>query len=95
MNARVRAAALLIGLPSAAAAAPLEPFEVWGRFVDTSSTIISPHTVDTVQIERAAEPAFGSPEVWLLARTRRMTDRLAATRPRRAGAERLPARRSS
>jgi hypothetical protein len=67
---RCLAAATMIALPPAAAAAPLEPFEVWGRFVETSSVIVSPHTLDTVEIERAAEPGFGSAEVWLLARTK-------------------------
>jgi len=70
MKASLSAALGVLVATPAAVAAPLEPFEVWGRFVATSSAIVSPHTVDTVEVDRAAEPAFGSPEVWLLARTR-------------------------
>src|SRR6185437_206881 len=64
----IPAAALVAA--GAALAAPLDPFEVWGRFVATSSAIVSPQTIDAVEIDRAAEPPIGSPEVWLLARTK-------------------------
>jgi hypothetical protein len=63
-------AALLVS-PFAVHAAPLQVLEVWGRFVETSSAIVSPSEIDTVEIDRAAEPVMGarSREVWLLQRT--------------------------
>ncbi len=68
---RLILAAAVLGLPSAAHAAPLQVVEVWGRFVETSSAIVSPSEIDTVEIDRAAEPVPGaqSREVWLLQRT--------------------------
>jgi hypothetical protein len=57
--------------PFAAHAAPLQVLEVWGRFVETSSAIVAPSEIDTVEIDRAAEPIAGVRlrEVWLLRRT--------------------------
>jgi len=65
----VLAAAVLVW-PFAAHAAALQVLEVWGRF-ETSSAMVSPSEIDTVEIDRAAEPVPGvhSREVWLLQRT--------------------------
>jgi len=67
--------ALALGFPGGclggtAHADPLQVFEVWGTFKAVSSAIVSPHTTDTVKIERAATGLVpGSSEVWVAERT--------------------------
>src|ERR1700733_12136643 len=65
------AAALSALCASAAGAAPLVVYDVWGRLVETPSAIVPPSEIDTVEIDRVADPGAGpgSPEIWLLQRT--------------------------
>jgi hypothetical protein len=77
------AAVVALGLATTAAAGPLQVFDTWGSFRAESSAIVSPHTTDSVKIERAAGPEFGAAEVWVLERTtvtERDTGRTSETR---------------